>query len=104
MAHNSSLLALLFIFNILVAITVAGRELPKNSNTANKMRPQWFLEPDGSLLIPGIGRVMVPPSRRLPSFGGTGGSYLPGGDDTFVPNPGFEIPNPAGGIPAAAHP
>jgi len=31
----------------------------------------------------------------------SGGGYVPGGDDTFVPNPGFEVPNPrsGGGVP-----
>ncbi|KAG6500840.1 hypothetical protein ZIOFF_040698 [Zingiber officinale] len=45
---------------------------------------------------------------QFPGFGGWGwfrdldhsgpaaanSQYLPGGDDTFVPNPGFEVPNP----------
>ncbi|MCI97636.1 putative cell wall protein, partial [Trifolium medium] len=29
--------------------------------------------------------------------GSTGHSYVPGGDDTFVPNPGFEVPIPGSG-------
>lgn len=54
-----------------------------------------------------------------PFTGGTGGtgtgsgsgsppgrSYVPGGDDTFVPNPGFEVPIPGSGgrVPPALHP
>jgi hypothetical protein len=37
-----------------------------------------------------------------------GPSYVPGDDDTFVPNPGVEVPNPDSGgavpIPATVHP
>lgn len=38
-----------------------------------------------------------------------GGGYVPGGDDTFIPNPGVEVPIPgSGGVvpvpPAAFHP
>jgi len=38
--------------------------------------------------------------------GSTGRSYVPGGDDTFVPNPGFEVPIPGSGgsVPAPVHP
>ncbi|XP_014493708.2 putative cell wall protein [Vigna radiata var. radiata] len=38
--------------------------------------------------------------------GSTGRSYVPGGDDTFVPNPGYEVPIPGSGgnVPAPFHP
>jgi len=38
--------------------------------------------------------------------GSTGRSYVPGGDDTFVPNPGYEVPIPGSGgsVPAPIHP
>ncbi|QCD87813.1 putative cell wall protein [Vigna unguiculata] len=38
--------------------------------------------------------------------GSTGRSYVPGGDDTFVPNPGYEVPIPGSGgsVPAPVHP
>ncbi|BAT90175.1 hypothetical protein LR48_Vigan08g110000 [Vigna angularis] len=38
--------------------------------------------------------------------GSTGRSYVPGGDDTFVPNPGYEVPIPGtgGNVPAPVHP
>ncbi|KAF7805910.1 putative cell wall protein [Senna tora] len=77
--------------------------------------------------IPGVGPVGLPPQNPFTGGGGstggsggggsgaagsppTGRSYVPGGDDTFVPNPGFEVPNPGSGggggagIPAPARP
>ncbi|XP_010657269.1 putative cell wall protein [Vitis vinifera] len=122
MAHSlqASLIALLVIFNVLLGQAIAAREVPNDSKKVDKKQPEWFIEPDGSLLIPGLGRVMVPgygsytpydgsiPSGSSGSDGSTGGtgSYIPGGDDTFVPNPGVEIPNPAGGggVPTASRP
>ncbi|KAJ8749241.1 hypothetical protein K2173_018719 [Erythroxylum novogranatense] len=89
-----SLLALL----VLVALcgqVLAGRKIPEISGNENKKQPQWLLS-DHSFLIPGIGRVLVPPSFHVPSFSpyAGGGRFVPGGDDTFVPNPGFEVPSP----------
>ncbi|XP_039054620.1 putative cell wall protein [Hibiscus syriacus] len=56
-----------------------------------------------------IGRVMVPPvlEPQNPFCGSIGDSsggsgYIPGGDDTFVPNPGFEVPIPGNGASIAA--
>jgi len=128
MALNSkSLLALLLAFNILLAITdhaIAGRKHPTSSKDTDKKQPQFLVDRDGSFLVPGIGRFMFPrdghgfnPFTYNPVTGtsggstgssGTGGggsySYVPGGDDTPLPNPGVEVPNPAGsggGIPFA---
>lgn len=94
---------------ILVAIAtetaVAGRSVPEKDEVK---QPEWLFHHDGSFLIPGIGRVLVPPafggfSPNTPYTGNAGGgSYVPGGDDTFVPNPGFEVPNPANGGAAPA--
>lgn len=61
--------------------------------------PDTFQE--GTVLIPGIGRYEIG-SHYIPDIGGldhsipaaVNGQYLPGADDTWVPNPGFEIPNP----------
>lgn len=123
----SSFLALALISNILLVSTwqaVAGRSIGKNHNTQDKKEPQWLLKPDGRVHIPGIGRVGFPPKYGLtpntPFTGGNGGAgtgsgsdsgssgrhYVPGGDDTFVPNPGFEVPIPGSGgrVPAAVHP
>lgn len=93
-----------------------------------------FASFDGTVLIPGIGRVVVPPkfkkgfkkgfnpftynpvtgtgggTTQVPSFGGivggsgggSGRSYIPGGDDTFIPNPGVEVPVPGGSVPTPA--
>ncbi|KAL6952245.1 hypothetical protein U1Q18_047037 [Sarracenia purpurea var. burkii] len=126
--------AFLLIFNILLSIAAtafAGREIPINSKNADKKEPQLFVGADGSVLIPGIGRVILPKKGNHITFtggpgggaryGGIGGgrssesggggshNYVPGGDDTFLPNPGVEVPNPGsgggrGGTPAEARP
>ncbi|KAJ0111289.1 hypothetical protein Patl1_02203 [Pistacia atlantica] len=84
-------------------------------------QPEWFLKSDHSVVIPGIGRILVPPAFTGHTIGGvtgssgsgtgtgTGtGSHIPGGDDTFVPNPGYEVPTPGtgngGGVRTAARP
>jgi len=122
-----SFFALFLIFNILLVTTqqaVAGRSIAKNSDNDDKKEPQFLFKHDhGKLHYPGIGHLGFPPHFGLapnnPFIGGTGGSgsgsgsgsssgsgagsgssghnYVPGGDDTFVPNPGFEVPNPGSG-------
>ncbi|KAL5132221.1 putative cell wall protein [Glycine soja] len=112
----SSFLALLLIATILLATTwqaVARRHIiPKHSNKGDKKEPQFLFPPEGNFHFPGFGGVGLPPffgfTPQSPNTGGSGlGSgplgrgYVPGGDDTFVPNPGFEFPNPGsgGGVP-----
>ncbi|XP_042519634.1 putative cell wall protein [Macadamia integrifolia] len=131
----SSLLPMFLIFTILLAtliqVAVAGREIPTKANVADKKQPEWFIDSDGNVFIPGIGRVQVPALAGFHSFppysgggtgdiggggnSGTGGGnsgtgsteggspstpgYVPGGDDTFVPNPGVEVPTGGGGVP-----
>ncbi|XP_076955557.1 putative cell wall protein [Bidens hawaiensis] len=81
--------------------------------------PEKFFFHDRGYLIPCLGRGIKPKSKKgfnpftynpitgsnngfpgvsVPSFGGQSGgrNYVPGGDDTLVPNPGVEVP--AGGI------
>ncbi|KAL7185593.1 hypothetical protein ACSBR2_027520 [Camellia fascicularis] len=123
MAFNpKSALSFLLIFNILLAITnhavFAGREIPTDSKNTDMKQPDSFIGKDGSVLVPGIGRFMLPPlghgfdpftynpvTGTNGGFGsdtgtgaGTGGSSVPGGDDTLVPNPGVQVPNPGSGI------
>ncbi|PIM99369.1 hypothetical protein CDL12_28136 [Handroanthus impetiginosus] len=117
---NPQTLLFTFLFFFAISATmeiVSGRNIPADT----KAEPQWFGHFDRSVLIPGIGRVMVPkkgthgkdwhynPITGSPGGHGIGGStgagsprsYIPGGDDTFLPNPGVEVPNPVGGgIPA----
>ncbi|KAG4170256.1 hypothetical protein ERO13_A12G137200v2 [Gossypium hirsutum] len=68
----------------------------------------------GQAIAARLGRVLLPPvfkhhnphtigtGTHTGSSGGHVGStigrnrQIPGGDDTFVPNPGFEVPIPAG--------
>ncbi|KAF3443870.1 hypothetical protein FNV43_RR13560 [Rhamnella rubrinervis] len=123
----SSLLPLLFVFLVTFAIegeaAAGGWTVPEEPAKKDDVKhPEWLIHHDGSFLIPGIGRVLVPPafgfSPYSPSIGssGSGGStgsggganhnHVPGGDDTFVPNPGVEVPNPGsgGGAPGPARP
>ncbi|KAL5082169.1 hypothetical protein RYX36_010590 [Vicia faba] len=114
----SSFLALVLIVNVVLSTTCQARNsIPNKSNTDDKKEPQWFFHFDG---IPGFGRGGLPPlfgsTPQSPSNGGgggegagsappLGGGYVPGGDDTFVPNPGNEVP--IGGavpVPVAVHP
>ncbi|PON84637.1 cell wall protein precursor [Trema orientale] len=131
----SSLLSLLFVLGLLLAIAnkgVAGRSVPVNSKNVDKKHPEWLVDHDGTVLIPGFGRIIPPPLHGHnfyknynpitgtygPSGSGHGGlghgsigsgirrRYVPGNDDTFIPNPGFEVPIPGsgGGVPIAANP
>ncbi|XP_058759526.1 putative cell wall protein [Vicia villosa] len=134
-----SFFALLLIFNILFVTNwqaVAGRNFAKNSDNDDKKEPQFLFKHDhGKLHFPSIGHFGFPPYSGLtpnnPVNGGTGGSgslgsgsssgsgsesgstghsYVPGGDDTSIPNPGVEVPIPgSGGVGGgratpAAHP
>ncbi|GMI99678.1 hypothetical protein HRI_003637100 [Hibiscus trionum] len=111
---SSLFVALVFVFGILLVQVIAARDVPKNDD---QMKHPEFLKHDRSVLIPGLGRVLLPPvfkhhhphttssGGHIGSSGGyigssgstTGGSsQIPGGDDTFVPNPGFEVPIPGG--------
>ncbi|WOH05664.1 hypothetical protein DCAR_0625084 [Daucus carota subsp. sativus] len=115
----TSIVAFLVIVSVLVSIAV-GRDIPKDSKDVDKKKPETFTQ-EGSLPIQGAGRFMVPTKKysfkginpftynpvtgkntgngisipTLPSTGLPG--YFPGADDTFIPNPGFEVPT---GFPA----
>ncbi|KAK8473950.1 hypothetical protein V6N13_077308 [Hibiscus sabdariffa] len=116
---SSVFVGLLLAVGILLAISgqaIAARDVPKNDD---QMKHPEFLKHDRSVLIPGLGRVLLPPvfkhhhlhstssgghtgssiSTSSSHSGGTstgGNSQIPGGDDAFVPNPGFEVPIPGG--------
>ncbi|KAK1412275.1 hypothetical protein QVD17_33391 [Tagetes erecta] len=116
----SVIMAFIFVFSLLISMTMAGRNFP-NTNTkkphvVDVKHPENFFYYDRGYLIPGLGRGIKPKSKKgfnpftynpitgsntgfptisVPNIGGTG-NYLPGGDDTLVPNPGFEVPNPSG--------
>ncbi|XP_058756257.1 putative cell wall protein [Vicia villosa] len=103
--------ALLLIFNILLVTTLqaAGRSIGKNSDNNDEKIPRF------SVHYPSIGHLGSQPRLgripNIPFIGGIGGSrtrlrsrsessgrrYIPGNDDTFIPNPGFEVPIPGGG-------
>ncbi|GMI74808.1 hypothetical protein HRI_001150100 [Hibiscus trionum] len=113
---TSLLLARVFLVGIVLAIAiamqaVAARNIQKTLKDGGNLEkhPEWLGGHDGSVLIPGLGRVMMPPvfDPQNPFWGGIGDSnggsgYIPGGDDTFVPNPGFEVPIPGNGAASAA--
>ncbi|WJX49794.1 hypothetical protein P8452_36185 [Trifolium repens] len=112
-----SFFAFLLIFNIVLVTkwqAVAGRSIAND----DKKEPEFLFKHDHGKKFhyPGIGHFGFPPNFGLtpnnPHAGGIGGgsgsgagsgsgstghSYVPGGDDTFVPNPGFEVPIPGGG-------
>lgn len=113
-----SFFALVLIFNILLVTNcqaVSGRNFAKNSDNDDKKEPQFLFKHDhGKLHFPSIGHFGFPPHSGItpnnPFIGGTGGSgtsgsgsgstghsYVPGGDDTSVPNPGVEVPIPGSG-------
>ncbi|KAL1567682.1 putative cell wall protein [Salvia divinorum] len=117
MASSSSFFLFFLLVSCLALEAAAGRDVP--TDTDSKMS---F---DGTVWIPGLGRYMVPKKGSksldynpitgapggnglsIPGFGGsTGGrNYIPGGDDTFVPNPGTEVPvSGGGGIPTPSSP
>ncbi|KAL2328257.1 hypothetical protein Fmac_021684 [Flemingia macrophylla] len=118
----SSFVALVLISKIFLVTTVAGRSIAESE----KKEPQFLFKSGGRVYIPGIGHVGLPPKHHFaphnPFTGGNGGagvgagpgsepasprrSYVPGGDDTFVPNPGYEVPIPGGGgnVPTPVHP
>ncbi|XP_010555133.1 PREDICTED: putative cell wall protein [Tarenaya hassleriana] len=80
------------------------------------------IEPQPTVLVPGLGRYLLPPKCKKPFYpynpvtgapltgGSIGGqipygggqgtgtrTQIPGGDDTLVPNPGYEVPTPSSG-------
>ncbi|GJR56558.1 cell wall protein [Tanacetum coccineum] len=95
--HSIILLALMF--NLLISISVGGR-LGRGIKPKSKKGYNPFT------YNPITGGNNGIPSLIIPTFSGIGGSYIPGGDDTLVPNPGFEVPNPvgSGNIPGSDSP
>ena len=100
---SSVLLAQLFIVIILLAIAgqaIAGRYV-SNSKNVDMKQAEWLIS-DGSVLIPGIGRVTLPPFYKQLPFNpyttpiGNSGNQFPGVE---APNPGL-----GGGNPAPNHP
>jgi hypothetical protein len=115
-----SFFAFLLIFNILLVTTwqaIAGRSIAND----DKKEPEFLFKYEYGKKFhhPSIGHFGFPPNFGLtpnnPYTGGVGGgrsgagsgsgsgstytgpSYVPGNDDTFVPNPGYEVPIPGGG-------
>lgn len=94
------------------------RHIPKSPKTTDVKHPDFLvtIEPKPTILIPGVGRFLLPPKCKkpfypynpvtgapltgggIPSYNGGQGAgprtQLPGGDDTLVPNPGYEAPTP----------
>ncbi|XP_062189907.1 putative cell wall protein [Phragmites australis] len=100
----SALLVLLVLAACLAQLGSAARPVPvpaaqQASSAEGVKRPDTLQE--GTVMIPGIGRYEIG-SHYIPDITGldhsipaaANGQFLPGADDTWVPNPGFEIPNP----------
>ncbi|KAM3225017.1 hypothetical protein ACQJBY_058017 [Aegilops geniculata] len=97
--------SLLILAALVAAAACAGsataRDVPAAKPAAEDAvkRPETFQE--GTVVIPGIGRYELG-SHYRPDIGGLDHSipaaaraqFIPGADDTWVPNPGFEVPNP----------
>ncbi|GFY99055.1 hypothetical protein Acr_13g0004560 [Actinidia rufa] len=65
MPYNpKTILHFFLIFTIMLSITghaLALRDIPKKPQNTDKLTPQTiFIEPDGSFLIPGLGRYILP--------------------------------------------
>ncbi|KAG6491743.1 hypothetical protein ZIOFF_046681 [Zingiber officinale] len=97
-SHCRLLLLLLAFSAFAFPAALAGRGTPAS---LDKKEPEFLGVQEGTVLIPGIGRYALgshelPAVRGLDSSGpaAKSGQFLPGIDDTFVPNPGLEIPNP----------
>ncbi|KAL5196868.1 hypothetical protein ABZP36_000380 [Zizania latifolia] len=102
-----SLQALLLVLAVVVVGAAcsasAARDVPAEKKTAapaeEAKQPETLHE--GTVLIPGFGRYEFG-SHYVPDITGldhsipaaASGQFLPGADDTWVPNPGFEVPNP----------
>ncbi|KAI4982011.1 putative cell wall protein [Hordeum vulgare subsp. vulgare] len=79
--------------------SATARDVPRAAEEGAVRRPETIQE--GTVLIPGIGRYELG-SHYRPDIGGLDhsipaaahGQFIPGADDTWVPNPGFEVPNP----------
>ncbi|CAN8270988.1 unnamed protein product [Cochlearia groenlandica] len=110
------LLSMIVLIGSMEQVTGA-RHIPKSHKTTGDVKHPEFLvtiEPKPTILIPGVGRFLLPPKCKkpfrpynpvtgapltggsFPTYGGGQGSgtrtQLPGGDDTLVPNPGSEAP------------
>lgn len=97
---SSSALVVLVVVLAAVVACSATRPVPAQQQaSAAVKRPDTLHE--GTVLVPGMGRYEIG-SHYIPDIGGLDhsipaaihGQYMPGADDTWVPNPGFEVPNP----------
>ncbi|MBA0855708.1 hypothetical protein Goshw_017734 [Gossypium schwendimanii] len=102
---TSFLLAQVFVVSILLAIgrqAVTTRNIPRNPENTNQAKhPEWLIGHDSSVIIPGL-EPKNPYCGRIGGSTDGGSGYIPGGDDTFVPNPGFEVPIPGNGAGSAS--
>ncbi|EER99556.1 hypothetical protein BDA96_02G358100 [Sorghum bicolor] len=116
MARSSSSSSALVVVLVVLAAAVAcsaTRPVPAQQEAVSSSAAEDVMRPDtlqeGTVLIPGLGRIEIG-SHYIPDIGGldhsipaaTHAQYMPGADDTWVPNPGFEVPNPF--LPGAATP
>ncbi|KAE9456109.1 hypothetical protein C3L33_11982, partial [Rhododendron williamsianum] len=90
MAPNPKTLCFLLNLTILLALAThalsAGRIIPAHSENTDPKKPQWFIDTDGSFLVPGVGRYTFPgvgtpfnPFTYNPVTGTSGGVATPTG-------------------------
>ena len=101
MARSTALLilAVLVAAACVAHLGSAARNVPAEQSAEAVEWPERVQE--GTVLIPGIGRYELG-SHYMPDIldvdhsisAAANGQFLPGADDTWIPNPGFEVPNP----------
>ncbi|OIT32751.1 hypothetical protein A4A49_20135 [Nicotiana attenuata] len=95
---NYSIFSFILILNIILLSfsghALGGRDIPnKSTKMSDKKQPDSFIEYDGTVLIPGFGRVVVPPkgSHFNPfTYNPVTGTNT--GTGLIIPNPGVEVP------------
>lgn len=96
MASSPSLPFLLFFLGMLsfAELTLAARNAPAITGKEAPEKEDGRLRQEDTVQFPGFGGWGW--FRDLDHSGPAAfdSQYLPGADDTFVPNPGFEVPNP----------
>ncbi|KAJ3670247.1 hypothetical protein LUZ60_010571 [Juncus effusus] len=104
---------LLILFSCTIQVSLSARTTPHSpqvipnkdihAKDVSSDKKETDCVQEGTVAIPGVGRYELGTSSvPMPDLTNWDHSipaamhahYLPGADDTFLPNPGFEIPNP----------
>ncbi|KAL9243828.1 hypothetical protein vseg_017670 [Gypsophila vaccaria] len=93
-ASPSKTVAVFLLFSIVLALAsnaLAARKLPVDKN--DKKKPDCIVDPDGSVLFPGLGRILVPMPGTV-SYNPPMGTF-PGGDGD-IPSSDGDVPSTDG--------